>query len=226
VDWDWYKTIAVLAFTISAATAWEVARLRKHVHIEDWTPTRKWNKAISGPKHVPSHKQDQVSEAADEDACRFYRDFSHVADLLNLWHEDSPWSFENTGKLENQYGELGAEREIEIRYNQQKTGTIKLTCIHYGHESFGEIRAQLDLISGRFFEGFDVVGLATSLASIVDGTEEAIREAKTGMMMAMINAMWEVGEEAFGNPSLEFVTQGKAEWYLNDWLPKNAPPLR
>lgn len=223
MDWNWYQTKAVMALILSAGSAWELAKLRKHLHMEDLTPTRKWKKAVNGPRHIPNHKSDQVPELADEDAQRFYVDFAPVADLLNQWHEESPWSFESTGRLEGGAYETPM-REIEVRYNQQKTGWIKLSCIRYGQESLGEIKAQLDLVNGRIFEGFDVLHLASSLASVVDGTPESIREAKTDMMATMINAIWQMGGEVDGNPTLEFVVRGRAEWYLTAWLPRNAPP--
>lgn len=236
MDWDWYQTISVIALILSAGTAWELAKLRKHLHTEDFTRTRKWKRAISGPRYVPKHKPDKVSEYAKEHERRFYRDFAPVADLLNKWHEETPWSFENTGRLKTEPSEFGAEREIEIRYNQQKTGVIELSCSRYGgvsghgvlddilREQVGKVRAHLDLVNGRCFEGFDVLGLASSLADIVADTPEAKQDANSAMMVRMINAMWQVGEEAFGNPSLEFWVDGNAEWYLKEWLPKNAPP--
>lgn len=224
MDWISYQSLAGVAVVLSAGALWGVMELRKHLHMEELIPTRKWKKAINGSRHTPVHQPDQVPEHADDDARRFYRDFAPVADLLNLWNKESPWSFENTGKLESQYRESGAERKIEIRYNQQRTGTIRMSCSRYGHKSFGEICFHLDLQNGRFFEGSDVFGLASSLASIVGDTPEGIRETKTNMMLAMINAMWQVGEKAFGNPSLEFEARGKAEWYLNEWLPKHSTP--
>ncbi|HUQ35199.1 MAG TPA: hypothetical protein VM144_02360 [Aestuariivirga sp.] len=222
MDWNWYETAAVVALIISIATAWEVARLRKHMHLEDLLPTRKWTKAITGPRYVPKHQPDQVSEYADEDDRRFYRDFAPVADYLNLVYGDSPWSFENTGRLESKGFETDAEREIEIRYNQQKTGTIKLSCGQYGNERFGDIRADLNLLNGRTFGGYEVLGLAQTIGQIVTSTPDERRENKTNTALAMINSMWQVGEETTGNPEVELSFEGKASWYLSEYLPRHV----
>ena len=223
MDWNWYQTVAVIALIFSAGTAWELAKLRKHLHMEDLTPTRKWKKAISGPRYLPKHKPDQVSEYADEDDRRFYRDFAPVADYLNHVYEDSPWSFENSGRLETRVFEA-SEREIEIRYNQQKTGWIKLSSIHYGDEHFGDINAEFSLINGRTFGGNEVFGLAQTIGRIVTDTPDERRKNKTNTMAAMINVMWQVGEESIGNPEIELSFEGKAEWYLTVYLPKHAQP--
>jgi hypothetical protein len=208
-------------------------KLRKHLHLEDMTPTSKWRRAIKGPRYVPKHKPDQVPQYAEDNERRFFRDFSYVADLLNRWHEHTPWSFENTGRLETGIGsENGTEREVEIRYNQQRTGTIKLSCINYGGataiDAFESsllkrealIRAELSLINGRFFDGFEVLGLATSLTNIINDEPDGKLEAQNMMVHSMINAMWQKGEEVIGNPEVEFVVSGRASWYLKEWLPQ------
>jgi len=224
MDWNWYQTLAGIAFVLAAIAVWEVLKLRKHLHMEDLTPTRKWTKAINGPRYVPKHKPDQVPEHADEDDWRFYRDFSHVADYLNELYKSEPWSFENTGRLDIAgYGsEYGTEREILIRFNQQKTGTITLSCIHYRRDDPFDIRAKLDLINGRIFNGYDVFHLAQSIGSIVTD-EGKFQEYTANIRTAMIDAMWQVGEGAHGNPAMEITFRGKAEWYLKKWLPRNAP---
>lgn len=225
MDWNWSNVfLAGMGAVVFFGVLREIEKLKKHLHTEDLTPTRKWKKAISGPRYVPKHKPDQVSEYADEDDRRFYRDFAPVADYLNHVYEDSPWSFENTGRLESKGFETNAEREIEIRYNQQKTGWIKLSSIDYGHERFGDISAELSLINGRTFGGYEVYRLAQTIGRIVTDTPDERRENKTNTMAAMINVMWQVGEEAIGNPEIELSFEGKAEWYLTVYLPKHAQP--
>lgn len=225
MNWDWDNVfLASMAAVVFFGVLREIEKLKKHVHIEDLTPTKKWKKAISGPRYIPRHKPDQVSEYADEHERRFYRDFAPVADYLNRVYEDRPWSFENTGRLESKGFDTNAEREIEIRYNQQKTGTIKLSCIEYGHERFGDIRADLSLLNGRTFGAYEVLGLAQTIGQIVTDTPDERSKSQTNVMFAMINAMWQVGDEAIGNPEVELSFEGKADWYLREWLPKHALP--
>jgi hypothetical protein len=232
MDWNWYQSAAVMALISSIGTIWELVKVRKHLHMNDLTPTRKWKKAISGSRYIPKHKPDKFSGYETEYERRFFSDFIEVADLLNFWYQDSPWSFENNGSLDSGLGsKSGAEREIEIQYNQQKTGVIKLSCINYemayssnnrDPSSAYKIRGHLELINARHFEGYEVFHLATSLANIIDGEPETSQKIKSEMMMAMIHTSWQIGEEVFGNPPIEFSVSGTAQWYLNEWLPNHS----
>ncbi len=224
MEWGWHQWLAFTAFILAAGAAWEVSKLKKHLHMEDLTPTKKWKKAISGPKHIPKHKPDEGFEHGNADENRFYQDFSRVADYLNLVYEDTPWSFENTGRLETGFGsEFGASREIVVRHNQQLTGFIKLTCIDYGDESFNDVSVRFDLLNGRIFDGLEVFGMAKTLGEIVqNSSEKRAAEIDTNILILMIDAMWKLGEEAHGNPEIKFTFSGKAEWYLKSaWVPSN-----
>ena len=181
------------------------------------TPTRKWKKRFNGPKLIPKHKPDEVSEYASESDSRFYRDFAPVADYLNNIYLDEPWTFQNNGELETSFGfSDGVERNIDIWYNQQFTGEIKVSCIDYGHERYSQpIRVDLNLINARIYEGFEVMGLAMTIAQVVIGTAEERQEAKASIQNAMIAAMWQIGPDVFGNPEIEFSATGKAEWFLS-----------
>ena len=215
MDWNLYPTTAGVAFALSLVALWELNKVRKHLHLDDLTPTRKWKKAFNGKKYVPNHAQDEISEHADDDARRFYNDFAGVAHYLNHLYEDTPWSFENSGQLETQYGESGAEREIIIRYNQQRTGSIDMSCVHYGHESFGDVRIDLSLINCRIFDGYEVFGLARSVTSIVTDTDEERLESEKNILWAAIDSMWQLGDESIGNPELKCRAKGHARWYLS-----------
>lgn len=209
-DWKW-----LIVFFVAGTLIWEIEKLKKYIHIDDLTPKRKWKKRFDGPKVLPKHKPDEVSEYASEADRRFYRDFAPVADYLNNTYEDGPWGFQNNGKLETSLGS-SVEREIEIWYNQNITGWIKVSCIDYGHERYSQsIRVELNLINARIYEGFEVMGLAMTIAQVVIGTAEESQEAKASIQNAMIAAMWQIGPDVFGNPEIEFSATGKAEWFLS-----------
>lgn len=217
MDWagNWYQMVAVYTFILSAGVAWEVLRLKKHLHMEGLMPTKKWKKAVRGPKYVPNHKPIQMSEYGDEDDLRFYRDFSRVADYLNELYNDEPWSFENTGRgdIANYGSENGTEFEIQIRYNQQITGEIRMSCIHYLADRPHNIRVELNLTNSRIFNSYRVFGLAKSVSEVVSD-EERFQETEIKILAAMNECVWQIGEEANGNPDLEISFRGRAEWFL------------
>ena len=65
MDWDWNKVfLAGMGAVAFFGVWWEIEKIKKHLHMEDLTPTRNGKKAISGPRYVPKHKPDQVSEYA------------------------------------------------------------------------------------------------------------------------------------------------------------------
>ncbi len=224
---NWYQIASILALLFSVVLFWELSKLRKFLHWDDLTPHRKWRKAINGSRYVPKHKIDKLSGYETDHDKRFLNDFAKVSDLLNIWNPDSPWSFENNGQIDSGLGsQNGTEREIEIRYNQQKTGVITLSCIDcakaYTAQEVGrtgKIRMHLELINARHFEGYEVFHLANSLWAIVDGEPETRQTVNSEIMMAMINACWQVGEKVFGNPPLDLSIFGNAHWYLKEWLP-------
>jgi len=48
--------------------------------------------------------------------------------------------------------------------------------------------------------------------------EAAPSKSEEAIGMAMIDAMWHLGENASGNPELEFSASGRAKWFRpTDW---------
>ncbi len=201
------------------ATNLNVEKLKSHLGFSELQPNRKWKKAISAPKLKPKHVSDivDVQNASASDRL-FYRDFAPVADVLNQWLKDESWSFQNTGRLEiSGFGsERGVEREIQIFYNQQPTGTIKLSCIDYGNPHYSnKIYVELNLVNSRTFSGNEVYHLANSCAELVCDSQEQLQLARTTITSQMVNVAWQVGKQAFGNPELVFQFSGNASWFLS-----------
>lgn len=219
VDWNWYQWLSILTFVLLVATIFNIEKMKRHIGFAELQPSRKWKKAITAPKSKPKHVSDivdmQYASASDQ---LFYRDFASVADVLNQWFKDEPWSFQNTGRLEisGHGSENGVEREIRVFYNQQPTGTIELSCINYGNALYSDkIYIELNLVNSRTFAGNEVYHLALSCAEIVSDSQEQLQLARTGITSQMINVTWQVGKEAFGNPEIEFQFSGNARWFLS-----------
>lgn len=215
MDGGWQNWIGTIVAMAAVYAAVEVMRLKKHIRIDDYTPTRKWKKAVSGPRYVPKHLPDEVPEHASEADWQFYQDFARVADFLNSLHKEEPWSFQDTGRLGGGYGEE-AERNIEIRYNQQLTGWVGLTSVSYGEDSvLGNVQLRLHLMNARVFRAEDIFGMAQSLAQVVCDTPQEILDSKQQAVQQMVKAMWQVGEEAEANPELWLFFSGTGKWYFS-----------
>lgn len=209
---DWYHSFSIAALIMSVGLIWEVWKIRKHLHLEDLTPTRKWKKAFRGPRHVPKHRPDQAPESAEKPDFLFYKDSAKAAQYLNTLYADSPWAFQDTGELHGGWGsEKGAEREIEVWYNQVKTGRISISARRYGQQSVLGVNTSFELINGRVYEGTDVIGLAMSIAGIVITTSEEKLEARDHVHATMIDTMWQLGAESLGNSPINFDFWGQPE---------------
>jgi hypothetical protein len=206
---DWYQSLSVIALTLSVGLLWEVQKIRKHIHLDDMTPTRKWKKRIEGKRYVPKHIPDQVPSGAGKRDIAFYRDTVGITKYLNAIYSETPWAFQDAGKLDGGLGsEKGAERTIEVWHNQIKTAWICLSSIDYGDRESSYVSAELDLINGRIFDGHEIHGLAHTVASLVCTTTDERQAAETSIHRTMIDAMWQVGGK-FGNPSTEFLFRGR-----------------
>lgn len=206
---DWYQSFSVSALFLSAVLLWQVQKIRKHIHLDDTTPTRKWKKRIEGKRYVPKYIPDQVPSRADKRDIAFYRDTADITKYLNAIYSETPWAFQDTGKLDGGLGsEKGAEREIEVWHNQVKTAWISLSSRGYGQGELSHVFVYLDLINGRIFDGHEIHGLAQTVASLVCNTTDELRAAETSIHRTMIDAIWQIGG-AFGNPSIEFRFMGR-----------------
>ena len=213
----WFQALAIVSFALALGLAWELLGIRKHLNLADWTPTRSWKKRFGGKRHTPRHSPDQVSDRADEHDRRFYRDTSRIADWLNDLYADTPWAFENTGRLEAALGsETGSEREIVGWYNGVQTCWIKLSTTSYEPRHHQPVRVDFELINGRMYGGREVLGLAQSVAGLVCATPEELCEARDQIHSAMIDAMWQLGGE-FGNPQLEIHFSGALQDHVINW---------
>ena len=219
LDWNWYQWLSIFTFGLLIATILSIEKLKSQIGFSELQPSRKWKKAINAPKLKPKHVGDivDVRNASASDLL-FYQDFASVADILNQWLKDEPWSFQNTGRLEiSGFGSKnGVEREIQVFYNQQPTVIIKLSCIDYGNAHYSnKIYIELNLVNSRKFSGDEVYHLASSCAEIVSDSQEQLHLARTTITSQMVNVAWQVGREAFGNPELEVQFSGSARWFLS-----------
>lgn len=219
VDLNWYQWLSILTFLLLVTTNFNLEKLKRHIGYAELQPSRKWKKATTAPKLKQKHVSDTVDmKYASTSDHLFYRDFASVADVLNQWFKDEPWSFQNTGRLEisGHGSEKGVEREIRIFYNQQPTGTIDVSCIDYGNANYSDkIYIELNLVNSRTFRGDEVCHLASNCAEIVLDTQEQLQLARIGITSQMVNVAWQVGPEAFGNPEIEFQFSGNASWFLS-----------
>jgi hypothetical protein len=220
VTWDWQEILVALAIALAAGALWEISKLKEFVHIAEFSETRKWRKSVIGPRHVPRHKPDQVPQNSTNDDRLFFQEFEKVSDRLNRIYEDEPWSFENTGRLKATGFDEFAEREILVRYNNQNTGSIKVRAISYREAGLEQqFKFELELINARWFSADQVFGLAYSVGTLVAGTADEVKGVEQVVSQAMIRTMWQVGDLAIGNPSLEVEFSGSASKFL-EWSRK------
>jgi len=109
----------------------------------------------------------------------------------------------------------GAERKIELWYNQVKTGRISLSKIRMKKPT---MHVELSLRNSRMYPGLEVVGIATSLAQLVSETPEALHEARDQIQTMMTDNMWQKNSD-FGNPSFEVRFTGQL---VDDILPSST----
>jgi hypothetical protein len=205
---DWIDRLSIFLAVVVFFLAVMIFEIRRHLNLDDWTPSRKWKKRFAGSRRQPNCQPDEVPSLADERDTLFFQRTSKMADWLNSLYSETPWSFENTGRLEASLGsENGAERLIQVWYNQQRTGRIYMSTFHRPRKG-PTINVKLDLANSRMFDGSDVAQLGMSLAYLVCDTREEVQNAHDQIQSSMINAMWQVNRE-FGNPELVFSFNGQ-----------------
>ena len=218
MNWDWNQSLSVMAILLAGGSIWEAMRIKKHFHLDDLTPTRKWKKAFVGTRRTPSNRPDRIPIGAAKDDVLFYRDFAGAVDFQNEIYAETPWSFEDAGELYGGAGsEFGAERNIEIWYNQVKSAWVRLSCFRYSKGDEGlDVRINLEPINARMFEGNEISGLASTIAELVINSQEDRLRATDKIQSTMINNMWQLGHGSPGNPPIEFRFSGKpGKWYLS-----------
>lgn len=209
---DWTYAIAVAALALAATNALGLRAVKRFVGFEE--ATRKWKKAIKGPRYKPKRLPEKDPEELREYDLANIREFAGVDDWLNQLYTDSAWSFQDTGILKQEDLHGGAYREIEIRYNQQVTGWIKVIRPRWNLSGTEPVIVELDLINARQFHGSDVYGLALTLSEIVHPAEEDTTSSREVILMMMVRLMWQVGEETIVNPDFKVSFKGTGEWWM------------
>jgi hypothetical protein len=212
---DWVSGLGVAAIVISGGLLLEVARIRKHLHLNDWTPTKKWLKGFKGPRHVPQHKPDKVSQYADEHDLRFYRDTAGIADWLNDLYADTPWSFENTGELDCALSGT-SEREIHGWYNEVQTCWLTVSTRSYKPDRNRQVTVEFELINGRAYPGLDVAVLCMEMAGLLGRNADHLRDARDQVQTVMLAAMWQLGGD-FGNEPINVRFSGELAEHIINW---------
>lgn len=211
MSWGESVTIGLAVAVITIALLREIWVIRKHLNLDDWTPTRKWKKQFDGSRRVPKHQPDRIPQNANANERNFFRDTSMIVHWLNDAYTDTPWSFESTGELLMSYEtDNGAEREIVLWYNEVKTGWISFSSWGVKNSS---VHVKLSLINARIYPGIEVFGIATSLAQLVSETPAALHEARDQIQTVMIDSMWQKNRD-FGNPELKFRFTGQLKDHI------------
>ncbi len=210
---DWSLRIAVFALILAIFATWRAEELARFFHVADNKPNKFWKKKISAKKHFVSHRPDDktVLAHADDRDLQFLADFWGFADYLNEVYLNTPWSFENSGRVESGLGtEHGASRTIEVRYNEQQAGTIETSSFGYGNRP---VRVEINLVNARHFQSHDVLGLAGTVSELICNADN-LPIMRQQIYEAMLNCMWEVGPQVIGNPEFEFAVYGNAEAWI------------
>lgn len=209
---DWTYAIAVAALALAATNALGLRAVKRFVGFEE--ATRKWKKAIKGPRYKPKRLQEKDPEELREYDLANIREFEGVDDWLNGVYGDNAWSFQDTGVLKQEDLHGGAYRTIEVRYNQQITGWIKVIRPRWNLSGGEPVIVELDLINARQFQGSDVYGLAYTLSEIVHPAEKDTMSSREKILTEMVRVIWRVGEEAIVNPDFEVSFEGTGEWWM------------
>lgn len=206
--------LAIASLAIVLWLMWDVASIRKHLHLQDLTPSSNWRRRFNGHKHRPRHLPDKLPRSVDEHNRRFFEDTKCVVDWLNEIFAETPWSFEN--------GEVGdlihgrALREIVGWYNEVKTCRIVLSGAHYGEDGARRTDVAFTLLNCRAYDGMTVINLAQAAAALVCHAEAELAEAQDQIQSKMIDAMWQLGGEA-GNLPLEMEFSGQLWEHVINW---------
>ena len=201
--------IALLATILAIIGLWQIHTLRTHLHIEDQISKRKWRRAVKGPRFNVMSMADVYPTGTNPSQANFFKATENIVMLLNTWYNETPWSFEDEGRLELE-PLSGAERRIVIRHGQQKTGSLRVSAIDFDSGSSyikGSSTAELEIINARFWAFYDVYGIAVSVAGII-ADEGKFEEAKQQAALASMDCMWRIGPDTFGNPDFEFSVRG------------------
>ena len=201
---------AMLALCLSIWGGYRVSQLSRHIGYEE--TSRRWRKKTHGKRFVPKILPEKPESILRDDDLSNIREFSGAADWLNKVYADYCWSFQDTGILKLHHLAGGAYREIDVYYNQQRTGRIKIVCpnIPGDHE---QVRIHLDLMNARRFDGTSVYDLASSISEIVHPQLENRPQFDTMIVSKMLQLTWQVGEDANSNPDLELTFVGKGSWF-------------
>lgn len=211
---DLFLLLAIASLAMVLWLMWEVASIRRHLSQRELTPSPSWKKRFNSHKHRPRRLPDRLPHDVDEDKRRFFEDTKYVVDWLNEIFAETPWSFENDEAI-GSFPDM-AVREIAGWYNEVNTCRIAIRSAHY--EADGERRAEVafTLLNCRAYDGMTVINLAQAAAALVCHSEVELTEAQDQIHSKMIDAMWQVGDEA-GNPSLEMEFSGQLWEHVISW---------
>lgn len=206
--------LAIASLAMVLWLMWEVTSIRKHLHLQDLTPSSSWRRRFNSHKHRPRHVPDTLPRDVGERNRRFFEDTKYVVNWLNEIFAETPWSFEND-KASGVSSDR-AVREIVGWYNEVKTCRIALSSEHY--EADGDRRADVafNLLNCRAYDGMTVINLAQAAAALVCHTEAALTEAQDLIQSKMIDVMWQVGGD-IGNPPLEMEFSGQLWKHVINW---------
>lgn len=209
-----YLFLAIASLAMVLWLMWEVASIRKHLHLQDLTPSSNWKRRFNSHKHRPQHFPDKLPRNVDEHNRRFFEDTRFVVDWLNEIFAETPWSFENAEVID--VSSARAVREIVGWYNEVKTCRIALASAHYDADDDRRADVEFRLLNCRAYDGMTVINLAQAAAALVCHTEVELTEAQDQIQSKMIDAMWQVGGEA-GNLPLEMEFSGQLWEHVINW---------
>ena len=202
------SNLALASFIIAASSLWLSIKIWRHLDLDSQMSTKKWRKAINGPKFSVQLKSDLHPRGTTQSQAAFFNDSASVAKHLNLRLADTRWAFEESGKLSIDH--YGAEREIYVRYNMQRTGSVSMEADGYESKNQyneGQIRCRFSLINARFFEFSEVFQIAVGLAGLICD-EDKLESEKISIALTALQTVWPIGKEAFGNPPFEYSIRG------------------
>lgn len=206
--------LAIASLALVLWLMWEVASIRRHLHLQDLTPSSNWKRRFNGHKHRPQHFPDKLPRTVDEHNRRFFEDTRFVVHWLNEIFAETPWSFENDEAIG--VSSTRAVREIVGWYNEVKTCRIALASAHYDTDSDRRADVEFSLLNCRAYDGMMVINLAQAAAALVCHTEAELTEAQDQIQSKMIDAMWQVGGDV-GNLPLEMEFSGQLWEHVINW---------
>jgi hypothetical protein len=201
---------SIFALSLSLWSGYRASQLSRHIGYEE--ASRRWKKKIRGKRFAPKALPEKFDVVLADDDLANIREFAGAADWLNEIYSDNCWGFQDTGVLKLYDLSGGSYREIDIYYNQQKMGFIKIICANIpGYE--GEVQISVDIMNARQFDGKLIYDLAKSISQIVHPRPENIQPLDSMIASKMLQLTWQVGEEANSNPNLALTFVGKGSWF-------------